>query len=119
MDGIASPENGQCIEERKGYPSHPPIEDGQQSPEIDGKTDQSPERTPIPLRKMLVGEDQHRFVKNDHIIDAALLGALPFVMDDARVRVIIILIPSLDQPVREIDVLPVHEKRGIEVTDLF
>ena len=63
---------------------------------------------------MLLGKDLHSAIEDKHIIDAGLLGALTFVMDDTCLGEIVILVTTLRDAVRQVDVLAVHEKCLIE-----
>ena len=61
-------------------------------------------------------KNQHRFVKNRHIIERPLFCTLPLVMNDSGAGKIMILPPSFNNSPAEIDIFPVHEKVFIQDT---
>ena len=79
--------------------------------------DEERKKTGIFFAEMLAVKKGHGPVKNPDIIDAALLCALSFVMDDSGVREIIIFISRPDNAVREVDVFAIHEKGLIKEPD--
>ncbi len=68
---------------------------------------------------MFRGKDDHGLVKYSYVIEASLFGTLSFVMDDGGMRVVIVAVPCLGNPVGKIDILSIHEKAFIQVTGLL
>ena len=65
---------------------------------------------------MLTSENNHCLVKHHHIVDTAFLSAFTFVMDDACARIVIVLITSLNDTIREVNVFAIHEEGLIQQT---
>src|SRR5205814_1907928 len=61
------------------------------------------------LCKVLACKNNHRIIKHEHIINAAFLCALAFVMDNACVRKIIVLIAGFCNTVAYIYIFSIHE----------
>ena len=63
---------------------------------------------------MLLGENLHSAVEHEHVIHTGFLGALALVVDNARLREIVVLIAALRDAIRQVDVLTVHEKSLVQ-----
>ena len=86
--------------------------------EPNGAVDEEIEEAGVLLREVLAGKDLHRLVEDVHVVEAARLGALTLVMDDARLGKIVVLVAALENPVREVDIFPVHKVVLVEEAHL-
>ena len=68
---------------------------------------------------MCSGKNEHRFVKDQHIIQRPLLGAFSLVMNDRSPRIIVVLPTSSEQAPAEVDVFSVHEVLLVQQTNLI
>src|SRR5574344_1537915 len=67
---------------------------------------------------MFSEEDKHRLIEHMHIAEARLLSTLTLIMQDGR-RKIIIVITSLQNTIRKIDILAIHEEVLVQITHLI
>ena len=63
---------------------------------------------------MFTGEDDHRVVKHENIVQAALFRAFAFIMNDPRFGEIVVLITCLGDAVRKVDIFAIHKELLIE-----
>ncbi|MNV23232.1 hypothetical protein D3C71_1142390 [compost metagenome] len=117
--GKESEKNVKRIENRKCYLTDKAHGNCQPGSEIDCRIDQKRKQTGIFLRKVFPGENNHRTIEYEHVIDRAFLGTFSFVVNDPGFRKINILITAFDNPVRQINVFAVHEKCFIQQSDLI
>ena len=61
----------------------------------------------------------HGAVEDKYVVDAGLLRALALVVDDARFGEIIVLVATLRDAVRQVDVLAIHEEGLVEQADFI
>ena len=94
-------------------------ENGDGSPQVNGEMNGHRKQFRIVLRKVLLGKNDHRSVKNEYIIDGTLFGAFAFVVNDFRFRKIIVFIATELNAVGQIDVLAIHEKCFIQESNFL
>ena len=64
--------------------------------------------------KMFLGKNAHGIVKYNYVINAAFLGAFAFVVDDACLRKIVVMIVRFYNAIRNINILAIHKKGFIQ-----
>ena len=97
------------IQQGQQYLAKNPLHGGQSGTEPYRRIDRDIENLGIVGREMLPRENLHRLVKDIDVVQTPLLRALPLVVDDARLREVVVLVAALQDPVRQVDVLAVHE----------
>ena len=63
---------------------------------------------------MFLREDGHGVVEHEHVVHRALLGALAFVVDDARFGQVPVLVAARGDAVAQIDILAIHEETFVQ-----
>src|SRR6185312_6652566 len=68
---------------------------------------------------MLIGKNAHGVIKNDNVVNAALLGAFSFIMYNAGFGVVVVFVACLCYTVRHIYILTIHKKGLIKQARLI
>ena len=95
------------------------VDDGQTGPEVNGCFNEEAKHLRMLGIKVFFGEDDHGVVEDKHVVQTPLFGALPFVVNDPGVRVVMILITSKNDSPTQIDVFTIHKEGLIEETNFI
>ncbi len=59
---------------------------------------------------MFLRKNVHRVVEHTHVVETTLLSTLSLIMNDTRVREIIIFVAAFNNAVRQVNIFPVHKE---------